>query len=368
MTPGNKRESSSLMETVHSRCIFLRDTFSSTPNQCTHTGRLAINGLHVSVVTLVVLTFINLLHFPSLLQQSSVLDDNTNEHVVDPISNITVRIAGQCRRPIVYVGVDTRRHLLHHYDLYAIPIQRYSPQKMNWARVAIIRFALQRCRQSSWVVYSDTDAYIHSRPVLETRLRKEVPRTMHVVYQHGMWSLNSGFHAWRMSKTSRNIAKQWNQRYKPTKSFFAEQKALLGVCEHKHPGKTTGRPNGFLGWHLKGNARYKTDISNLGRFSCRYEYVIRNTVFIVVAVAVVAYHCCTSTAKNMARGTFRFVTGFRAVFVLFLFALTLYLLTASFSRKLYNAASESRRNFTHLLPGGRVMVAGEICVTTLITA
>lgn len=308
---------------------------------------------------LVVLAITTRTYFSYIWWQSSIFAENRSERVVDAIANISIRIEGQCRQPIVYVGVDSRRHLLHHYDLYAVPTHRYSPPKMNWARIAVIRFALKHCNQSSWVVYSDTDAYIHSKTALETRLRENIPVGMHVVYQHGMWSLNSGFHAWRIGNTSIKLAKQWNKLYKPSTNFFSEQRALLRVCEHKHPGKTTGRPNGFLGWHIKGSARHKTEIAHFGRFACRNERVIRNTVWVVVAVVFVAYFCRTTTAEKMARRVFNFVTDFRVIFAFLILWLPMYVLTAPFSRTLYNAISLSRNNFTHLLPGGRAMIDGE---------
>lgn len=333
-------------------------------NLCNYTGdiqpgRLANSNLYISLFVLLVITITTCLQSSYLWRQSSVFTESRSELVVDPISNISVHIEGQCRQPIVYVGVDTRRHLLHHYDLYAVPTEKYSPPKMNWARIAVIRFALQHCDQSSWVVYSDTDAYIHSTTMLETRLHENVPSGMHVVYQHGMWSLNSGFHAWRMSNVSRNIAKQWNELYKPSNNFFAEQRALLVVCEHRHPGETTGRPNGFLGWHIKGSARHKTEIASLGRFACWYESVIRHTLWAIVAIVFVAYLSRAETAKKMAGGLFNFVTDFRVVIAFILLWLPLCVFTASFSRKAYDAISQSKKNFNHLLPGGRAMIGNE---------
>lgn len=198
--------------------------------------------------------------------------------------NISLDLSGRCRAPVVYLGVDSRTHLLSHYDISALPTEKYSKWHINWARVVLLNVVMKMCKETTWFVYSDTDAYVPSRRQLIAKLAH---MEANVVFQHGMWFVNSGFHAWRNDNISRLVLTDWNRRYTNSTNFFAEQKAMLEAVKRyrKHTKETH---NGFLGWHVKGPVRFKTDVANAGRMGCQFEdtwIAISLTTVVVTGVA-----------------------------------------------------------------------------------
>lgn len=281
-------------------------------------------------------------------------------NVTAPHSNLPLLISGRCRRPFTYCGIDSRRHLLHHYDVRAIPLNSPSPPVRNWARVHLVKTTLNHCRNiSTWVVYSDTDAYISSRRLLARRLYK-LPSSIHLVFMNCMWILNSGFSAWRTSKQADVMLDAWAARFNPRGSFFAEQRALLTVFR-ANAQHCTHRPNGFLGWHVKGSARHKTQVAIIAR---RFSAGTGDTLFIcsvmITTILMVTYVWQTRLQKRRGNVLIRVMvwiirisTGWICV-GLVLIVMVLLMMSRPYG-KAREPISTSQRSFTVAVPIGPVL-------------
>lgn len=269
--------------------------------------------------------------------------------------NITLQVSGRCRSPSTYLGVDSRSYLLSHYDISAVPVKSYAPYHRNWARIILLNSVMERCSQAKWFIYSDTDAYIPSRSRLEAKLEH-----IHgsVIFQTGMWYVNSGFHAWKNDNNARQLLREWEKRYSNSTDFFAEQRAML-LSVRAHQKYTAAYDNGFLGWHIKGSARYKTDVANAGRMGCRYEQMW----IVLTVVPVVALGICILITRLRMQLLKRASPGMQLLHDMlfsegcFFFISTLLLLVMFLDvipgSTLRNGRDMSSQNPTHILANGR---------------
>lgn len=283
-------------------------------------------------------------------------------NVTSAYTNISLSLSGRCKR-ITYCGVDTRMQLLSDFHVRGVPKKRYYPQMMNWARVALIREVMERCNQTEWVLYSDSDAYVGSWRVLRKRLAFFSNDT-HLVFQNGMWVVNSGLHAWRNSPMSWRLLDKWEASYRVSKDFFAEQRGLLRIYEHNKRA-CAHRPNGFLGWHVKGEVPYKTELSATARrFAARtgpallYTMVIAHIVIVVVAAFPASgdgKHKLVTAARAACRVYIHCITSARLAAVAIIISVSVAaMLWPTGPRKA--GRSLSAGNYIHLLPNGRVML------------
>ena len=185
---------------------------------------------------------------------------------------------------------------------------------------------------------------------------KTFRESQHVVYQHGMLSLNSGFHAWRTTNKSLEIAANWMARYMVTKDFFAEQTAMKKTCEYRYPGECTARNNGFLGWHMKGSAKYKYRLGSIGRWFYAMRHALPIAFWVYVLLLIFLLHVSLSGKPGDTFRTLSNILVSKRIIAIVLFVLTIYVALTQFPRQQMDAKRMCSRNYTHVLPGGKIMV------------
>lgn len=267
---------------------------------------------------------------------------------------------------------------------------------MNWARILLLQTILKQCApaETSWVVYSDTDAYIASRPTLAARLRRISSRYT-MAFQNGRWLVNSGVHAWRTNNPlSTNLLSEWETHFdESNEDFFAEQNALDAVYrKHRRERIAIHYPNGHLAWHMKGKIPLKVELSSIARrfTACTgpalFLTVLMMTFFITVVVLIIPSPESSLPSTNSKHNPktshipyqyqsplltfiyrpllhlraaylslYRTLTSRRSciVFVSFVFIVA-FLLVPTGRRK--SLVELSKWDYHHLLPHGRVML------------
>lgn len=275
--------------------------------------------------------------------------------------NMTLRVSGICRS-FTYCGVDSRPQLLHHFDVSATPNGEYSKAHVNWARVLLLKETLARCRdRSSWIVYSDTDAYITSRRKLFRRLAF-MPPSVHLIFMNGFWVLNSGFSAWRTSNISMIMIQEWMNFFAGEENFYAEQKSLNRVYKN-FSEFATHRPNGFLGWHMKGDAQQKLELSDIGRSfpaGLGDRLLIANVSLTVFIFALFVRSRRSKTQRlrgvsNLLRKIAKIATSRFALIILITLAFLILYISMIIPYEELDKVTRSKINLTHGLPQGRVM-------------
>lgn len=180
-------------------------------------------------------------------------------------TNISLTLHGACRVPFTYAGTDTRTFLLTDFDVVGIPASNYSPPVMNWAKVLLLQSLHTLCMNtSSWLVYSDVDAYIVSRRRTAARLRR-LPDHVHFAFMNGVWFINIGFLAFRTSTEARTLLDKWGSKYVHPPKIFFDARIYGRDMVQENRKKCAARPNGFLGWHMKGSAKWKAPLARIGR-------------------------------------------------------------------------------------------------------
>lgn len=221
----------------------------------------------ILVLFFTLVSFILIFHILDLYLQQLYLP-TWSVKVHSDATNLSISVKGVCRK-IVYCGFDNRVNLLNDYDARGEPGNSflYSKAHLNWARILLVKTVLSQCKDhsTSWIIYSDTDAYLESRNKA-WMLLNGLEDSIHLIFQNGAWVLNSGVFALRNNKMSSQILEQWESYYdsNSTKDFFSEQYALSLVYRQRK-SQSKHFPNGFLAWHIKGNIEYKTELSAIGR-------------------------------------------------------------------------------------------------------
>lgn len=361
---------------------------SSTPYAKFHTKRFGIICFTTTVLLLVFLLLLNDFVFndlklvPSIHGRTvfSTFPDirrlKTSPHfsvkVTSSQTNISLTLHGACRSPFTYAGTDTRTSLLTDFDVVGIPASNYSPPVMNWAKVLLLQSLHTLCMNtSSWLVYSDVDAYIVSRRRTAARLQK-LPKGVHFAFMNGVWFINIGFLAYRTSPEARTLLDAWGNKYVHPPKIFFDARIYGRDVVRENRAKCADKPNGFLGWHMKGSAKWKAPLARIGR---RLANGMGHFIAAVTSAffALTACACVYAKLHNMKNDSTREHNSHllnRVIFRLWQFACAatkpstvLFVLATLFLIWLVmphgtkmNGTNVSKRNMSHALFNGRVML------------
>lgn len=297
-----------------------------------------------------------------------------NVTVTSSQTNITLTLLGKCRAPFTYAGTDTRISLLTHFDVIGIPAKKYSPPVMNWAKVLLLQSLHTICANtSSWLVYSDVDAYIVSRKRTASRLAK-LSKRVHFAFMNGAWFINIGFLAFRVSPEARRLMDAWGSKYIHPPKTFIDARIFARRVVLKKRSQCVDRPNGFLGWHMKGNAKWKAALANIGRtFADGWGHLVATlttiTFLLMLFACAYAHRERTENRRVIHKSTyqrvlFRWCTGIERIALFLTNPLVVLFIVSVYAcvhgtlpmgiRK--NGKQISIQSLSHVLFDGRVMI------------
>lgn len=287
-------------------------------------------------------------------------------------TNITLTLHGNCRSPFTYAGTDTRLSLLTNYDVIGIPEKNYSPPVMNWAKVLLFQSLHTLCMNtSSWLIYSDTDAYIVSRKRTAAHLAR-LPDHQHFVFMNGVWFINIGFLAFRTTKEARTLMDTWGSRYIHPPKTFIDARIFARDVVNENKALCADRPNGFLGWHMKGSAKWKAPLASIGRRLANGtgDIIAAFTLVVFIATAISCLYLRNNEQGERAfsmhrpplwfrsmlalRGLAFFITNYIFVALVALVLLAVWLVMPH--GKKIDGKQVSKYNLSHCLFNGRVML------------
>lgn len=310
---------------------------------------LAITCITTCITTFVFIRSILHIHPIHTSAHRESIPFNVTKTVASP--NITLQISGRCAYPISHVGVDTRTSVLQDYDIHAKPTGgNRAPPTMNWARVILIREVLTICKNAKWIVYSDTDAYISHPMSLRYKLWL-LPKSSCLVIQAGFWTVNSGFSAWRVNHCGLTLVEQWLSQYAKNnkRDYLGEQKGLLRIFKRNSKSVVQTR-NGFLGWHMKGEGKYKTKLATIGRQFTRRTGPALFVVSLLCTACIILFH----SKSPLYRLTNPYVC---MTFASLYFIVNALVINAKVGGARRSFSSCSADSMSHVLPDGMVMIA-----------